>query len=252
MNTIIKTCLLLLISHSTFAYGPLGHQVVAALAWDQLTPFAKQNVGRILGQGEESFIKSSTWADEIKSDSRFNYLKPMHYVNLPKTAHSYVEKRDCKKKNCIVSAIKKFTTIAKTGSPKEQTLALRMLVHLFADIHQPLHAGLREDRGGNWYEIEYKKKTISLHKFWDNHAVKRQGKSLEELKEKLTIQTPPNQAGKPKQWAEHSHSLVMAHVYNVKEGDELSEAYLQKADEITQKQLVHAGYRLGMWLNRLW
>jgi len=69
---------LLIFSQWAGAFSDLGHKMVAAAAWQQLTPFAKQSVERLLGVGEENFIKASVWADHIKSNEDFNYLKPLH------------------------------------------------------------------------------------------------------------------------------------------------------------------------------
>ena len=237
---------------STWAYGALGHKTVAALAWQQLTPFAKQNVERILGEGQSAFVNASTWADEIKSDDRFNYLKPLHYVNLPKNSKTYVASRDCKKDRCIVEAIKDFSQILKTGSEKKKRLALRMVIHLIGDIHQPLHAGLKEDRGGNWYEVKYKRKTTTLHKAWDHQLVKRQGKNWQAVSGKLKDYEITNKALNPVTWAQDSHAIAVGSLYQVVEGEKMDAEYLAMADEITQQQLAHAGWRLGMWLNQLW
>ena len=252
MIKVFSLLLGLIISQLSYSYGDIGHKTVAALAWQQLTPFAKQNVSRILGAGEQKFIKASVWADHIKRDERFNYLKPMHYVNLPKSASRYKKSRDCRKGKCIVEAIKTFSRVAKDGSKKEQRLALRMLIHLIADIHQPLHAGLKEDRGGNWYEVKYEGKTVSLHKLWDNQLVKRIAKDWESVAGSLAGSITELPLYNPKTWAEESHQLVTGFVYQAKENREVSNEYLVKADELTRAQLSKAGWRLAMWLNKLW
>lgn len=251
----IKTIIapfLVLWANVTWSYGDLGHQSVAAVAWQHLTPFAKQNVERILGLGEERFIKASVWADHIKRDDRFDYLKPMHYVNLPKDAKRYVKKRDCKKGKCVVEAINSFSQVAKNGDRKKKLLALRMLIHLIADIHQPLHAGLREDRGGNWYEIKYQDKSVSLHKLWDHQLVKRIGEDYETVSQQILSKLKPVAVGSPEIWAEESHGITMQSVYQAEENKEVTEAYLALADSITERQLEKAGWRLAMWLNKLW
>jgi hypothetical protein len=252
MIKIFSVALGLLFSQWAYSYGDIGHKAVASIAWQQLTPFAKQNAERILGAGKLKFVEASVWADHIKRDERFNYLKPMHYVNLPKASTKYQRSRDCKKDKCIVEAIKTFSKVAKSGSKKEQRLALRMLIHLVGDIHQPLHAGLKEDRGGNWYEVKYQGKAVSLHKLWDNQLVKRIAKDWESVSavvEKLNIQAP---LYGPKVWAEESHALTTGFAYEALENSSVSQEYLAKADNIIQDQLAKAGWRLAMWLNKLW
>ena len=242
----------LIFSQSVLAFSDLGHKMVAAAAWQHLTPFAKQTVGRLLGSGEQNFIAASVWADQIKSNEAFNYLKPLHYVNMPKIATKYDKARDCKKNKCVVEAIKDFSQIAKTGSEKEQTLALRMLIHLIADVHQPLHAGLFEDRGGNWYEIKYKEKSISLHKFWDNQIVKRFDRDVVSGAKKIVSNGIAVDVSNPEAWAEESHAIAVNSVYLAPENKPLTDAYLTMADNITQTQLSRASWRLAMWLNTLW
>jgi hypothetical protein len=242
----------LLVSQWTMSYGDLGHKTVAALAWTQLTPYAKQNVERILGVGKAKFIKSSTWADRIKSNDQFNYLKPMHYVNLPESSNTYDRKRDCDKDKCIVEAIKTFSLIAKTGTKKQQKLALKMLVHLIGDIHQPLHAGLKKDRGGNWYKIQYQNKTISLHKFWDKQLVESITRDWQALANIIALKEIKVPVLSPEIWAQESHKITTEFVYQAKENQKVKRAYLKKAQIITETQLGKAGWRLAMWLNKLW
>lgn len=252
MIKIISLVLGLLVSQWAFSFGDTGHKAVAAIAWQHLTPFAKQKVEDILGAGKQNFVNSSTWADHIKSNEQFNYLKPLHYVNLPKGASHYQKSRDCKKDQCIVEAINTFGRVLKTGDRKKHPLALRMIVHLIGDIHQPLHAGFKKDRGGNWYEVRYNKKPVSLHKLWDHKLVKRIDDDWEVIAGKvsaLNIQAP---VSTPKIWAEESHKITAEFVYQAKENLDVSDTYLEKADEVLQNQLGRAGWRLAMWLNKLW
>ncbi|GAA6134513.1 S1/P1 nuclease [Oceaniserpentilla sp. 4NH20-0058] len=240
------------VSQWAFSFSDYGHKLVALAAWEQLTPDAKHNVERILGAGKVPFVQASVWADHIKSRSEFDYLKPLHYVNMPKDAVSYERERDCKKDACIVEAIKRFTQKVKSGTDSEKVVALKMLVHLFGDIHQPLHAGLYEDRGGNWYKIKYNKKSMSLHKFWDNQVVKRFDKDLESATHRL-LETPLDiDLLSPQRWAKESHELVMTFVYQAQENQPLSKEYLAQADSTIQMQLAKGAWRLAMWLNRLW
>ncbi len=251
----IKIFLALVLSVSTLvpahAFSDLGHKMVAAIAWQQLTPFAKQNVQRILGAGKNKFINASVWADHIKGNESFNYLKPMHYVNLPKEAQSYERQRDCRKDKCVVQAIETFSQVLTSNKEKNKKLALRMVIHLLGDIHQPLHAGLREDRGGNWYEVNYQGKDVSLHKFWDHHLVKRLQLDWSEVNQ-LNIPHMKVELAKPHIWAQESHQIAVNTVYKVKENGKISEAYLLQADEIIKRRILQGGWRLAMWLNKLW
>jgi hypothetical protein len=252
MIKITSIILGLLISQWAFSYGDLGHKTIAAVAWPQLTPFARQNVERILGAGLPKFVNASVWADQIKKDDRFNDLKPLHYVNLPATSHTYQKNRDCPKNKCAVEAINMFSDMVKSGNKKQQTLALRMLVHLIADVHQPLHAGFKKDRGGNWTEVKYKKKTISLHKLWDKQILERIADDWQSMALHISLKGIRVPVLTPKAWAEDSHKIAMEFVYTAKENRKVKKEYLLKAQAITELQLGKAGWRLAMWLNKLW
>ena len=232
-------------------FSDLGHKMVAAIAWQKLPPFAKQSVQRILGVGEKKFVNASVWADHIKGNESFNYLKPMHYVNMPKDAQSYERKRDCRKDKCVVQAIETFSQVLTSNQDKNKKLALRMVIHLLGDIHQPLHAGLREDRGGNWYEVNYLGKDVSLHKFWDHHLVKRLQLDWREVGQ-LKIPGMKIELAKPEIWAQESHQIAVDTVYAVKENGKISDEYLLVADEVIKRRILQGGWRLAMWLNKLW
>ncbi len=253
MNKLTAFILLCMLGvQPAYSYSDLGHKMVAAIAWKNLTPYARQNISRILKPGEKRFVNASVWADHIKSDNRFNYLKPMHYVNLPRDATQYNKSRDCKKGKCVVEAIHTFSQVLKSGKKKDKLLALRMLIHLVGDIHQPMHAGLKQDRGGNWYEVVYQGKTTNLHKLWDTHLIKRLDTDWQEASQKLNIEGLIVDVASPEIWAQESHHLAVNFTYQAKENVEVSEAYLEEADELAKKQILVAGWRLAMWLNRLW
>ncbi len=252
MIKIISTFVLcVLVTFPVHAFSDLGHKMVAAIAWQQLTPFAKQKVQRILGPGEKSFVNASVWADHIKGNENFNYLKPLHYVNMPKNAVEYQRARDCRKDKCVVQAIETFSKVLVTGNEKNKKLALRMVIHLLGDIHQPLHAGLREDRGGNWYEVNYQGKDVSLHKLWDHYLVKRLNLKWSQVSQ-LKAPDANLALAKPKIWAQESHKITVEKVYMVKENGKISDVYLQQSDKIIKQRIVMAGKRLALWLNKLW
>ena len=62
----------------------------------------------------------------------------------------------------------------------EKRTALRFIAHLVGDIHQPLHAGFAEDRGGNSVDGGFNGRKENLHSLWDTTLVElEQGTPLE-------------------------------------------------------------------------
>lgn len=251
MKKIIISLIFSAFCQPVLAFSDRYHELVAELAWEGLTPFARQQVQRILGPDKKDFIRAAAWADKVKGDERYDYLKPMHYVNL-ETAR-FDMGRDCPQRRCVVAAIEDFSYMVNKGDRREQLLALRMLIHLLADIHQPLHAGLAKDRGGNWTSVTLRGDEMSLHQAWDDDLVNPEGLSDDALRAKIAAQPlPRNEPGKPQQWAEESHRLSLSQAYLAGDKDVLSEEYIQRSAAVLQGQLALAGWRLAMWLNQVW
>ncbi len=134
------------------AWGTQGHQVVANLAQAQLSAKARGGVERLLAlEPGQTLASISTWADEHRNPTTAAW----HYINLPKDTCRYDAERDCPDGQCVVAAIdKQLKVLASEGPDDKKLLALKYLVHLVADVHQPLHAGYRDDRGGNTYQLQ--------------------------------------------------------------------------------------------------
>jgi hypothetical protein len=181
---------------SAHAWGPTGHRVVAEIAQRHLTPAAQAKVSRLLSG--RSLADVANWPDELRSDARFDKYKPLHFATVPNGVASY---RDAKKAPCgdIVVAIDALTNFLRTGSrealfsvkalsdksdgtaegacnpretePISPDTALRFLVHLMGDLHQPLHIG-GTDLGGNAVSINWLDRwKTNLHSTWDDEMV---------------------------------------------------------------------------------
>ena len=105
----------------------------------------------------------------------------------------YQRKRDCPDGQCVVEAIEKQTEVlASKASDDKRLLALKYLVHFVGDVHQPLHAGYGEDRGGNTYQIQAFGHGSNLHAFWDSGLIKTLQEDTGTLSQRLLIKTLKN------------------------------------------------------------
>src|SRR5690554_6999173 len=84
----VQTCALPILIVFTFffsveckAWGLLGHRVVGEVASKHLNETARHKVQGILGN--RTLAEVSNWMDEIKSDKKYDSLKPWHYVTIP-------------------------------------------------------------------------------------------------------------------------------------------------------------------------
>jgi nuclease S1 len=175
--------ILVLLPSSAEAWGSQGHQVVANLAQAQLSARANRTVERLLAlEPGQTLASISTWADEHRSPATAAW----HYVNFPKNSCSYSAERDCPDGQCVVAAIDRQRDILASLATDEVRLrALKYLVHLVADVHQPLHAGYGEDRGGNSYQLQAFMRGTNLHAFWDSGLIRALGQDTEDMSARL-------------------------------------------------------------------
>lgn len=174
---------------SAFAWGNQGHHIIASLAGAQLTSKARAEVDRLLAlEPGETLMTISTWADEHRNPGS----APWHYVNFPRDSCTYSAERDCPGGQCVVAAIERQVAILSSKSPDERRLiALKYLVHLEGDVHQPLHAGYLDDKGGNTYQLQAFMRGSNLHALWDTGLIRNLNEETETITVRL-LKKPPN------------------------------------------------------------
>jgi len=133
------------------AWGTEGHRLVVLIAEEHISVVARERLNELLAVEPGATLESiSTWADEVRSPSTSKW----HYVNFPRGSCTYVADRDCPDGQCVVAALERQAAILHSDASSERRLkALKYLVHFVADVHQPLHAGFGDDRGGNRYQV---------------------------------------------------------------------------------------------------
>lgn len=160
------------------AWGRPAHRLVAALAEAQLRPGARAEVGRLLAaEGTTHLADVANWADDVRDSggAAGRSSRRWHFIDFGAGGCEYVPARDCPDGNCVVAAIdRQFLRLADRRRPDaERREALKYLVHLVADVHQPLHASPVADRGGNDYQVAWHGLGRNLHGVWDGLIVDR-------------------------------------------------------------------------------
>jgi nuclease S1 len=238
---------------AAYGWGDKGHRIVAILADTHLTEQARKEVRKLLPDGT-TLADAAVWPD--REGRRIAEFDRLHHVSIPDDADGYDQERDCKARNCMVEALNWFTSVV--GDRKApinlRLIALRYVAHLVGDMHQPLHAGRREDRGGTEITVSYRADTTNLHLFWDINIVEMEEGTAEELTRKLDEsitekQRTKWQSGDPKKWTDESFRLARSNAYAVGESMELSDEYVVTALTIVRRRLAQAGVRLGWLLN---
>lgn len=238
------------------AWGKTGHRTVAAIADTELSGLARAHVKQLLGV--ESLDEAATWPDDMRADpSPFwqETASPWHYVTLNGLTYDHAPPE-----GDALEALARFSKTLRdpAASLADKQLALRFIVHLVGDLHQPLHAGKCCDRGGNDVKVTWFGKPTNLHAAWDSALVDYEQLSFTELAAKLERHISNQQViawwdVNPRDWVSES-ARIRDSVYPAAAKDgadlpDLSYAYVYRFTPVMESQLQKAGIRLAAYLN---
>jgi hypothetical protein len=203
----------------------------------------------------------STWADEVKLPSTAAW----HYINFPRDGDCRIDAGvPCPGGACVVSAIERQAAVLASGAPDDAKLkALKYIVHFVADVHQPLHAGYADDKGGSGYQVQAFGRGSNMHSVWDRGLIASWPGGEQALLaaaegelEALPFQgdavgpgVVPADKTAASRWAEESCRIVGT-VGFYPDGHKLEAAYVQRWAPTLVHQLAAASKRLADLLNR--
>jgi len=252
---VMATVAMLLCTSPAFAWGPLGHRIVARLAETRLTPQARTEAQKLLAlRGARHLDDVAVWADDLRDTDpeMFQRTKRLHFVNFHSSDCIYDPPRDCRDGQCAVAAIDKYSAILanRSSSPAARVEALAFVVHFIGDIHQPLHADYRDDAGGNLFQVRWHGHGSNLHRIWDSTMLDSVHLSAAQYAHKLSLQNSPvATGGTPVDWAGESCRIDRDDgVYP--SSRTIGQAYVQHELPIAERRLRQAGARLAALLNR--
>lgn len=234
-------------------WGRLGHRVIARVAAAQLNDAAKQQVRYLLGQ--ETLASIASWGDEIRNERP--ETGNWHYIDIPITDSLYRPERYCPD-GCVIEAVKTQLAILanRSNSRSARAEALKWVVHLVEDLHQPLHVGERGDKGGNDVKITWEGKPSNLHRLWDSQMLESAGldenawvtrfeREIAQRGDLLQIRM-----GTPESWAMESHAVSRDVVYPfLPQSLEVDRHYYDQVHIVLEDRLFRASVRLASVLN---
>lgn len=269
--------LMFLTATTTYPWGLRGHRVTARIAENHLNDKARAGVKALLG--DESLARVANEADHLRSDNRYACAAPFHYASVD-DGETY-KSSPKNPKGDIITALVYFEEVLRRGkvSRSEKQAALKWLVHLVGDLHQPLHIGRSADRGGNSTEVLWFGKRSNLHKVWDSEMINDQELSYTEFADFIDkgagATVTALQTGSYVDWADEA-PVARADLYTCqgkdgcckngaqKCGDDavgfgsdanfvpkLEYAYVEKQRPLMERQLYRAGIRLAGKLNSI-
>ncbi len=234
-------------------WSKTGHRVIGDIAQEHLTGKSKRAVSKLLNGA--SLASVSNFADEIKADSTFRKFSPWHFVNFP-ADKKYTDVEPSPYGDLII-AIEECTRIIKDRNTEdsEKAFYLKMLVHFIGDLHQPMHVGRLEDKGGNDIQLQWFNRGTNLHKVWDDNMIDDYGMSYTELSESLPkwskAQIKAVEQGNIYDWVEESQDIANKIYESVESGEKLYYRYGYEWWSTVESQLQKGGLRLAKVLNEL-
>lgn len=283
IHSLFITFLLFIYSINAYGLGSKGHRVVGQIASNHLSVEAKNKISEILGGEPLAF--AATWPDDMRSSTdnttfwSYSAAANWHFVNL-KAGETYESSKKNVKGDAFV-ALNTFVAIlngssipkgpvatALTGylgdlsDPKNQNnikrFAVKFIVHIVGDLHQPLHAGHASDLGGNKIHVTWfgDDKNFNLHKVWDEGLVEFQGLSFTELVRKIDRanedQIKDIQKSDALVWLNEAiDKRVQAYDLTQYEDNKLSYDYTFKNVPIIEEQMLKGGLRAAALFNKI-
>jgi S1/P1 Nuclease len=267
-----------------WAWGYDGHQIVAYIAADHLTPAARRHVAQILGVADDpSAVAAAMARAALRPDLKFRTSAPetvvWHYIYMCRQDTAADERARCPRGDCITTQLDRFVEELKTGEhdPKWNSAAqLAFVINLMGEIHQPMHAITNADRAGMCIGVLSPQFAKTLHSLWGEAMVERlehdshthgpaaTAKALEKRYPDSQIAMIP-----PERIAWESHQLAESDAYRelgipmqpcrptacaAPPGGavRVSEEYIDRNTPVVARQLAIAGYRLASLLNGIW
>ena len=166
-------------------WGQIGHYVTGHIAENHITEKTADELNRVIGN--ESLAEAAVWMDDIRSDNNYDYTSTWHWVTIP-DGMTY-EETEKNPDGDVLWALETLISELKEGglTPKEEHDKLKMVVHMIGDIHQPLHVGTGEDRGGNSVRVQWMGDNSNLHRVWDSEMINSRQMSYTEISDNIDV-----------------------------------------------------------------
>lgn len=274
--------LFILLTGAIVPWGLRGHRIVAHIAQNHLNTEALKQVMAILDH--EPLSRIANEVDGYRAYAHWKCASPLHYASV-EDKETYLNS-EINPQGDIVQALIYFEAQLrdKNTPARERVNALKWLVHLIGDVHQPLHIGRSCDRGGNSVETTWFDSNTNLHKVWDSQFINYEELSYSEYAQYLDHAESKILDSWTKStyldWVKESQDL-RTQVYtcwgrdgccaNPKRGCKvettvfdacsdkvpdvqpiLGYTYIEKNREMLNRQLMKAGIRLAAVLNRIY
>lgn len=260
------------------AYWEYGHQTIAQIAEANVRPKTRVAIRALLAHSDllgtpeckaSTISDASVWADCVKplknpdGSSRFGYAYSWHYQNVS-ICRPFDLTAPCKDGNCVSAQITRDVALLKNKRAplKERVQALAFLTHFVGDLHQPLHAGDKDDKGGNDAKADYGlygPARLNLHSIWDGYLAERAISSPPPLVRRYSASVRATLgAGTVTDWSRESWQIAHDAAYGSVLSDpcvptparlKLDDATIAKLVPVARLEVERGGLRLAKLLD---
>lgn len=240
------------------SWGVIGHRTIGKIAQNHLSAKAKLEVNKLLGT--EILPLVSTFADELRPYKQFDYTNKWHYVNLSDGLNYKQVVINLKTDTVpnVYNAVLNQIKILKNPNQSKlnKKFALKFLVHLVGDMHQPMHVSRAIDKGGNDIEVKFLNKKNNLHSLWDTGLVEYYGFSYTEMAYQFDNATAKDiekwQKDSIETWVYESYKISEQLYAEAERNNDLDYDYFPSHSQIVKKRLLQGGIRLAGLLNSIY
>lgn len=238
-----------------FPWGQKGHDTVAFIAENHLTPATAAAVSELLDG--RSIVYWANWLDNASHTPEYAYTKTWHYKNID-ADETYRGSRKNPKGDVVRAINNQYLVLASdTADRQQRQLALKIVVHLVGDIHQPMHLGRASDLGGNRHHVKYFKSPANLHSVWDSRVLESGHKwSYTEWQQQIDRATPEETAeildgSCPEKWGNESYGIAKKIYETTPPETNIEYNYIAEWTPVIEKQMLRGGLRLADLLNSI-
>ena len=246
----------------SFAWGPKGHDIVSAIAEQNLTSKARKALDKLLDG--HSIVYYSSWMDNLRNspywESSYHVTGTWHYANVDE-GHTYQTMPKCKEGD-VVGELNRITYELKENyanlTDSMRVDYVKMVIHMVADLHCPMHAGKLSDRGGNKVNVKWFGQPTNLHAVFDSHIIESSRKwcysewalhlDTKDRKYKKAVSR-----GSYEEWfnATVQNAFGIYDYLESKGSDELSYQFIYDFSPMIEESLLLGGLRLASVLNHI-
>lgn len=198
-----------------FSFYKFGHSLIGELTENLISNHTKFKLKSL----NFSLKTESSWADSIRRNPKYNWVKPLHYIDTSDDPlNNKCSVNSFKGINLYSALINHTEKIINSSNNNIFVYNLKFFIHFYQDLFQPLHES--SNKGGNKCKVNFLNSTTTLHRVWDQLIIKRRSREFINYSDYINyllyksknfyILYPFNY----KFWIKHNNKLNCYYVYN--------------------------------------